>query len=145
VLAFTIPAGTAAAIAGLAGYAVARATPGVSDAAARTAATLRVFTVGLWVLALIAGLPALMRIALVAAMAGALVPPFAVPLARRVFALQLPPAFVCAWTACAAAAAIAGLTLWTRWLGRSGAHELGRDTPGGVGGDRDADADADAA
>jgi hypothetical protein len=45
--------------------------------------------VGLW--ALIAGLPALLRIALVAVMAGALVLLFAVPLARRVFALQPPP------------------------------------------------------
>ena len=120
VLAFTIPAGTAAATAGLAAYAIARAAPGVSTAAARTAATLAVFIVGLWVLTLIAGLPALLRTALVAAMAGALVLLFALPLARRVFALQLPPAPVCAWAACAAAAAIAGLTLWTTWRGRSG-------------------------
>jgi cation-transporting P-type ATPase E len=118
VLAFTIPAGTAAAVAGLAAYAIALSTPGVSTAAARTAATLAVFTVGLWVLAIIVGLPALMRIALVAAMAGALVLLFAVPLARQVFALQLPPASVCAWGACVSAAAIAGLTLWTQW--RSG-------------------------
>jgi cation-transporting P-type ATPase E len=44
-LAFTIPAWTAAAVAGLAAYAIARATPGVSDTAARTAATLAVFAV----------------------------------------------------------------------------------------------------
>jgi hypothetical protein len=94
VLAFTVPAGTAAAVAGLA-YAIALSTPGVGTVAARTAATLAVFAVGLWVLALIAGLPALMRIALVlSAMACALVLLLAVPLARRV-ALQLPPASVC--------------------------------------------------
>ena len=68
--------------------------------------------------ALIAGLSALLRIALITAMAGALVLLLAVPLARQVFALQLPPASVCAWATFAAAAAIAGLTLWTRW--RSG-------------------------
>ena len=43
VLAFTIPAGTAAAAAGLAAYAIARATPDVSATAARTAAMLAVF------------------------------------------------------------------------------------------------------
>jgi cation-transporting P-type ATPase E len=128
VLAFTIPAGTAAAVAGLAAYAIARGTPGVSAAAARTAATLAVFTVGLWVLALIAGLPALLRIALVAVMAGALVLLFAVPLARRVFALQLPPAAVGTWVACIAAAAIAGLTLWMLWRGRPGTREPARSS-----------------
>ena len=65
-----------------------------------------------------AGLPPLVRVALVAAVAGGLVLLLAVPLARRVFALPLPPASVWVWAACATAAAIAGLTLWTRW--RSG-------------------------
>jgi len=93
VLAFTIPAGTAAAAAGLAAYAIARAPPGVSATAARTAARtaamLAVFAVGLWVLALAAGPPAVRRIALVVTMAGVLVLLFAVPLARRIFALAL--------------------------------------------------------
>ena len=142
VLAFTIPAGTAAAVAGLGAYAIALSTPGVSTATARTAATLAVFAVGLWVLALIAGLPALMRVALVTAMAGALVLLLAVPLARRVFALQLPPVSVCAWAACVTAAAIAGLTVWTRWRGRPGADEPDRRAAGGVRGGREADADA---
>jgi magnesium-transporting ATPase (P-type) len=88
--------------------------------------------VGLWVLALIAGLPALMRVALVTAMAGALVLLLAIPLARRVFALPLPPASVCAWVACVTAAAIAGLTVWTRWRGRPGADEPDRDAAGGI-------------
>ena len=142
VLAFTIPAGTAAVVAGLAAYAIALSTPGVSTAAARTAATLAVFAVGLWVLALIAGLPALMRIALVTAMTGALVLLLAVPLARRVFALQLPPASVCACAACVTAAAIAGLTLWTLWRGRPGTAEPDRDVAGSVRGDREPDARA---
>ncbi len=121
VLAFTIPAGTAAASAGLAAYAIARATPDVSATAARTAAMLAVFAVGLWVLALVAGRPAGRAIALVAAMAGSLVLLFAVPLARRVFALELPPASVCAWVACVVLAAIAGLTLWRRFRSRRAA------------------------
>jgi cation-transporting ATPase E len=112
VLAFTIPAGTAAATAGLAAYAIARAAPGVSTTAARTAAMLAVFTVALWVLVLIAGLAMVLRIALAAAMAGALVLLFAVPLGRRVFALQIPPASVGVWLACIALGCIAGLTLW---------------------------------
>ena len=116
VLAFTVPAGTAAALAGFAG--------------------------GPWVLALIAGLPALMRIALVTAMASALVLLLAVPLARRVFALQLPPASVCACAACVTAAAIAGLTLWTLWRGRSGTAEPDRDAAGRVREDREPDAQA---
>jgi cation-transporting P-type ATPase E len=87
VLAFTIPAGTAAATAGLAAYAIARATPGVSTTAGRTTAMLAVFTVGLWILALIAPRPAVLRITLVAAMAGLLALLFAVPLARHQLAL----------------------------------------------------------
>ena len=113
VLTFTIPAGTAAASAGLAAYAIARATPDVSATAARTAAMLAVFAVGLWVLALVAG-PAGRAIALVAAMAGALILLFAVPQARRIFALELPPVSVCAWVTGLVLAAIGGLTLWRR-------------------------------
>ena len=120
VLAFTIPAGTAAA-AGLAAYAIARATPDISATAARTAAMLAVFAVGLWVLGLVADRPAGRAIALVAAMAGALVLLVAVPLARRVFALVLPPVSVCAWVACVVLAAIAGLTLWRRFRSRRAA------------------------
>ena len=133
-LAFTIPAGTAAAVAGLAAYAIARGTPGVSDAAARTAATLAVFTVGLWVLALIAGLPALLRIALVAAMTGPLVLLSAIPLAQQVFALQLPPASVCAWVSGVVLACVAGLTLWTYGALTAGQCHPGRRRIRGIGG-----------
>jgi len=76
--------------------------------------------VGLWVLALVAGRPAGRAIALVAAMAGSLVLLFAVPQARRIFALELPPASVCAWVAGVVLAAITGLTLWRRvWSRRA--------------------------
>jgi cation-transporting ATPase E len=114
VLAFTVPAGIATASAGLAAYAIARATPEVSATAARTAAMLAVFAVGLWVLALVAGRPAGRAVALVAAMAGSLALLFAVPQARQIFALELPPAFVCAWMTGVVLAAITGLTLWRR-------------------------------
>jgi cation-transporting ATPase E len=78
---------------------------------------LAVFAVALWVLVLIAGLAMILRIALVAAMAGAFVLLFTVPLGRRVFALQVPPVSVVAWLACVVLGAIAGLTLWTLWRG----------------------------
>ncbi len=111
VLTFTIPAGTVAATAGLAAYAIAR-TADVSITAARTAAMLAVFAVGLWVLALVAGRPVARGAALMAAMGGALALLFAVPIARRVLALQLPPVSVCVQVACVVVAAIGGLTIW---------------------------------
>ena len=114
VLAFTVPAGTAAATAGLAAYAIARTTPGIGITAARTAAMLAVFAVGLWVLALVAGRPVARAAALVAAMGGMLVVLFAVPLARQVLALQLPPVSVCVQVACVVLVCIGGLTLWRR-------------------------------
>jgi len=114
VLAFTIPAGVAAAAAALAAYAIARAAPGVGAIAVRTTVMLAVFAVGLWVLVLVAGRPVVRGIALVGVMAGVVVLLFAVPLARRILALGLPPLLVCVWAACAVLAAIAGLTLWRR-------------------------------
>ena len=54
VLAFTVPAGLAAAAATLASYAIARAAPDTTAVQPRTAAMLALFAVGLWVLALIA-------------------------------------------------------------------------------------------
>lgn len=154
VLAFTIPAGIAAAAAGLAAYAIARTTPGVSVTAARTAVMLAVFTVGLWVLALVAGRPVARGAVLVATMGGALVMLLAVPLAGRVLDLQLPPVSACVQVAGVVVAAIGGLALWRRagWRperqgrdgdGRTSArHELGGDAAGGVRGDGEADADA---
>ena len=52
--------------------------------------------------------------ALVAAMAACTVPLLAIPLARRVFAVQLPPAGVLLQVAGIVLVAIAGLTLWRR-------------------------------
>jgi hypothetical protein len=80
----------ATAAAALASYFIARSAG--YAAASRTAAMLAIFAMGLWVLALVAGRPTASRIALIAAMAAGLVPLFAVPVARRVLALQQPPA-----------------------------------------------------
>jgi cation-transporting ATPase E len=116
VLAFTIPAGIAAAAAALGSYALARAADGVSAREASTAAMLALLAVGLWVLGIVAGRAA-WRITLVAAMAACLVPLFAIPLARSIFAVQLPPASVLLQVAGVTLAAIAGLTLWRRYRG----------------------------
>jgi cation-transporting ATPase E len=113
VLAFTLPAGTAAAAATLGSYALARGADGTSTQAARTAAMLALFAVSLWVLGIVARRTA-WRFILVPAMAACLVPIFAVPLARTTFAVQLPPAGVLLQIAGIVLAAIAGLTLWRR-------------------------------
>jgi cation-transporting ATPase E len=113
VLAFTIPAGIAAAAATLGAYALARVADGTTAQGARTAAMLALLAVGLWVLVIVAGRAA-WRIALVAAMAACVVPLLAIPLARRVFAVQLPPAGVLLQVAAVVLVAIAGLTLWRR-------------------------------
>ncbi len=64
---------------------------------------------------LVAGRPTVSRIFLVTAMALCLVPLFAIPLARRILALQLPPAGAIAAEAAVVLAAIAALTLWRRF------------------------------
>jgi cation-transporting P-type ATPase E len=115
VLGFAVPAGVAVAAATLASYAVARGTPGVSVTAARTTAMLAVFVAGMWVLAVIARPLSAARIALITAMIAAMAVLLAVPAARRVFALQLPPPGVLAAGGAAVTGAIVVLTGW-RWL-----------------------------
>jgi cation-transporting ATPase E len=113
VLAFTIPAGTAAAAATLGSYALARAADGTSTQAARTAAMLALLAVSLWILGIVAGRAA-WRLTLVCAMAACLVPLFAIPWARAIFAVQLPPAGVLLQVAGIVLAAITALTVWRR-------------------------------
>jgi cation-transporting ATPase E len=113
VLAFTVPAGTAAAAATLGSYALARAADGTSTEAARTAAMLALLAVSLWILGIVARRTA-WRLVLVPAMAACLIPLLAIPLARATFAVQLPPAGVLLQVAGLVLAAIAGLTLWRR-------------------------------
>ena len=112
VLAFAVPAGVTAGAAALASYGVARAVTGVSVTEQRTATMLALFAVGIWVLVLIAQPLSAWKIALIAAMAAALVLLLAIPLSRRIFALQLPPATVLAVVAAIVAAAIVALTVW---------------------------------
>ena len=114
VLAFTIPAGISAAAAALGAYALARDADGISAQQARTAAMLALLAVSLWILGIVAGRTA-WRITLVAAMAACLVPLFAIPLARSIFAVQLPPASVLIQVTGVVLAAITGLTLWRRY------------------------------
>jgi magnesium-transporting ATPase (P-type) len=124
VLAFTIPAGIAAAAATLGSYALARAADGTSTQAARTTAMLALFAVSLWVLGIIAH-QVRWRIVLILAMAAFLVPLFAVPLARTTFAVQLPPAGVLVQAAGVVLAAVAGLTLWRRLRPERGPRRTG--------------------
>jgi cation-transporting ATPase E len=119
VLSFTIPAGIAAAAATLGSYALARDVDGISAQAARTAAMLALFSVSLWILAIVAGRSP-WRIPLVLAMAACAVAFLAVPQARAIFAVQLPPAAILLQEAGIVLAAIAGLTLWRRLRPGSG-------------------------
>jgi cation-transporting P-type ATPase E len=119
VLSFAVPAGVAVGAAVLATDAIAHAVPGVSAEQARTASMLAAFAMGLWILAVVAlsgapdgGRPRAVRLALVIAMAACLAGLFAVPAARRTFALALPPASVLLAEAAVVLIAICALALW---------------------------------
>jgi len=112
VLAFAGPAGVAAGAAALASYAIARGVTSVSVTQQRTATMLALFALGSWVLVLIARPLNAWKIALIAAMVAGLVLLLAVPLSRRIFALQLPPANVLVVEAAVVAAAIVALSVW---------------------------------
>ena len=119
VLSFAIPAGVAVGAAVLATDAIAHAVPGVSAEQARTASMLAAFAMGLWILAVVAlsgspddGRSRAVRLALVGAMAACMAALFAVPAARRTFALALPPASVLLAEAAVVVIAICALALW---------------------------------
>ncbi len=118
VLGFTIPAGLAAGASTFVSYAIARAAPGTTVTQARTAAMLALFGFGLWVLILIARPLDPTRICLLAAMAGGLFLLFAIPLTRKVFSLERPPAPVALATLCAVAGGVGLLSLWRTWADR---------------------------
>lgn len=90
ILRFTIPAGLVCAAATLTVYLVARQVIGTPEGQARTTAALVLAALGLVVLAMVARPLNLLRGLLVAAMAAAGVALWAVPLARRIFALETP-------------------------------------------------------
>jgi cation-transporting ATPase E len=132
VLSFAVPAGVAVAAAVLATDVIAHAVPGVSAEQARTACTLAAFAMGLWVLGVVAltsaapadgdsgaadadaagGWGKAARIGLVIAMAACMAGLFAIPAARRTFALVLPPASLLLAEAAVVAIAICALALW---------------------------------
>lgn len=90
VLRFAIPAGVVAAVATFVGYAVARADPDVTTPQAQTVATIVLFCIALWVLAILARPFSGPRAALVGSMAGAFFCVLAIPALSEYFALELP-------------------------------------------------------
>jgi cation-transporting ATPase E len=88
VLRFAIPAGTVAAVATFSGYAVARSEGTLGEA--RTTATIVLFCVALWVLAILARPYTLWKVALVASMGALFVLALLFPFTREFFALDLP-------------------------------------------------------
>ncbi len=91
VLQFAIPTGVVMATATLLAYVLARGPLGASDPQARTTATFMLLSLGIVVVIFVARPLTPMRYLLVAAIALAGVLVWAIPLSRRVFALQTPP------------------------------------------------------
>jgi cation-transporting ATPase E len=113
VLNLSVPAGALAAAATLAGYSFARHQSDVTQAQARTAATIVLFSVSLWVLVILARPFTGWRLILVSVMGGSFLVDLAVPGLRRFYALDLPPAGVT--VACLLVAAIASAALEIGW------------------------------
>jgi cation-transporting ATPase E len=90
VLRFSVPAGVIAAAATFAGYALARAQPGVGLGEERTVATVVLFLVGMWVLGILARPYTPFRRLLVGGMAAGFGIVLAIPALRHFFALDLP-------------------------------------------------------
>ena len=118
VLRFAVPAGVLAAGATLAAYAVARAAD-VAQIEARTTATIALFIVAMWVLAILARPLTIWRMSLQTAMAGLFVIALLVPWSRHFFALNMAPPVVT--TIGCGIAVGAGLLLevgwrWSGWM-----------------------------
>ena len=91
VLRFAVPAGAVAAATTMAAYGLARAESGVSQTEARTTATITLFLVALWVLAILARPTNPWRAGLVLSMGASFVVIMSVPWFRDFFALNPPP------------------------------------------------------
>ncbi|MEV7687180.1 HAD-IC family P-type ATPase [Streptomyces bungoensis] len=120
VMRYAVPGGLVAGAATFATYLVARHyyTGAGSLTAETSAATLTLFLVSLWILAIIARPYTWWRVALVAAMAAAFLLVLAVPALQDFFALRL-VGLTLPWTAVGVAvAAAAVLELVWRWIGR---------------------------
>jgi len=94
VLRFAAPTGVVAAGATLAAYALARDQPGLPLAQARTTATIVLFGVAFWVLAMLARPITGPRLGLMVGLALAFVVVMALPAMRSFYALNLPPLLV---------------------------------------------------
>ncbi|MGW7215350.1 cation transporting ATPase C-terminal domain-containing protein, partial [Streptomyces collinus] len=120
VMRYAIPGGVVAAAATFATYLLARehyTGPGALDAET-SAATLTLFLISMWVLAIIARPYTWWRIALVASMAGAFLVVLVVPWLQHFFALKL-VGMTMPWIAVGiAAVAAAALELLWRWVDR---------------------------
>ncbi|HEV7758487.1 MAG TPA: HAD-IC family P-type ATPase [Acidimicrobiales bacterium] len=113
VLRFAVPAGAVAATATMAAYALARDTEGVGQTEARTIATITLFLVALWVLAILARPASPWRAMLIAAMAVAFVLVLAIPGLRDFFGINLPSRLVV--LSAVGLAAMAGVALDLGW------------------------------
>jgi cation-transporting ATPase E len=116
VLRFAVPAGTLAAVATMSAYGIARA-EGVTQIEARTTATITLFLVAMWVLAILARPTDLWRLGLESVMAGLFVLALLVPWSRHFFALNLAPALVTLSGVALALGAGALLEVGWRWSG----------------------------
>ncbi|HKY66775.1 MAG TPA: HAD-IC family P-type ATPase, partial [Acidimicrobiales bacterium] len=116
VLRFAVPAGTLAAVATMTSYGIARAED-VTQIEARTTATITLFIVAMWVLAILARPFTWWRFELVGAMAGLFVLALLVPWSRHFFALNMARPVVTATAVGIAAAAAALLELAWRLSG----------------------------
>ncbi len=116
VLRFAVPAGTLAALATMSAYGLARSQD-VSQIEARTTATITLFIVALWVLAILARPFTWWRFELVGSMAGLFVLALLVPWSRHFFALNMAPPEITAAAVAIAAAAAMLLELGWRWTG----------------------------
>ncbi len=113
---FAGPTGLVVAAATFAAYALARTSPGVSQAEARTTATMALMAAGLALLALVAAPLTARRLLVVVGMGLGYVAALAVPVTRRFFALDPPPAIVVL-----AAVGSAAIGLWAlQLLGTAG-------------------------
>ncbi len=121
VLRFAVPAGIVAATATFASYAVARLSPSLSLAAARTSATLVLLCVGLWILAMLSRPLTVPKLLLLGAMVACVVAVLMVPALRRFFDLFPPETLILEEIALIAGGAVALLS-----VGRRIAEAVGR-------------------
>ena len=115
VLRLAIPAGSIAAVGVFVAYAMARAQD-VSPRQARTTATIVLFSVGLWVLVILARPFTRGRMLLVGAMVAAFVGALTIPFIRTFYAFSIPPADVLVEGMLVAAVAVVALELFYRLM-----------------------------